>query len=343
MPRRRFRNAWIVGALGLIGGGVLCAAPQVVQDSIRGLARDALRPGLVLGAIAREQVTRPRVAQPAPSNGGSDGSREELEQWRRRARQALAIADRLQRDLDQMTRERPAPYIGERGQPLLVPQIIDARILVRSVVDDLGQAAATIDRGQQHTAGTDQWVLSADELVIDQGESADIAADNPVLAGRAVFGRIATTGRWTSQVTHLSQAGFRVHARLVRESPNGLVQGAEGILVGLGDGRCRLELIPATLPVEPGDMVLTAEPAPGIGESLYLGDVMRAEIPAGSAHWAIDVRPGVAVGDVERVQVVRAGLNPVRTAAATTQPGDASRSGVIPIPIEVEPADGATP
>jgi cell shape-determining protein MreC len=93
------------------------------------------------------------------------------------------------------------------------------------------------------------------------------------------------------------------------------VSGAEGLLVGAGHGVCRLELIAATEPVEPGDMVVTAATIPGIDEELYLGEVESAGLTAGASHWAITVRPAVEISRHEQLQVVRVGLHPGRRAA----------------------------
>ena len=97
--------------------------------------------------------------------------------------------------------------------------------------------------------------------------------------------------------------------------------GAEGLLIGAGEGLCRLDLIAATEPVEPGDLIVTAATIPGIDDSLYLGEVQSATLAPGAAHWLITVTPAVAASDCRQVQVVRVGLyagrKPVEAASAT--------------------------
>jgi cell shape-determining protein MreC len=208
---------------------------------------------------------------------------------------------------------------------LFSTRLVPASVLSRSAAIEVGRLLATIDRGSADDAASSQWVVHGESVTLDRGTEDLVAADCPVIAGRSVFGKVESAGHWTSSVRHVSDIGFRTHARLVRPSPAGPVNGAEGMLVGAGEGSCRLELIAATDPVQVGDEVWTAEAIPGIEAELYLGRVTRAELAPTDAHWTIEVTPDIGPKDAERVEIVRIELNPGR------QQSKAGPEGISPL------------
>jgi hypothetical protein len=110
----------------------------------------------------------------------------------------------------------------------------------------------------------------------------------------------------------------------MRRSGEQTVSGAEGLLVGAGEGVCRLDLIAATEPVEPGDLIVTAATIPGIDNALYLGEVQTAVLKPGASHWTISVKPAVSVSECRQVQVVRVGLHPGRKPVETANSTEGS-------------------
>ncbi|QDT52412.1 Cell shape-determining protein MreC [Caulifigura coniformis] len=310
---RSHHISWLLAAACLGAGGVLCAAPAPFHERVRGLVLDLLKPGMSAVVALRER--RPAAISPKDSVASRERELElsrQLEQSRLDARRLQIEAARLRGEMDELRSEKPKPFVGETGLPLFAPDLLTARVLDTPSMDEIERTILTLGEGHAARVALAEWVLGEDGVTIDQGRDTHVLADSPVLSGRSVFGRVASAGRFTSRVQHISDTGFRAHAKLVRRSREKTVSGSEGLLVGAGEGLCRLELIAATEPVEPGDMVVTAATIPGIDEELYLGDVEKAELSAGASHWVITVRPAVSVSSQERVQVVRVGLHPGR-------------------------------
>jgi hypothetical protein len=247
-----------------------------------------------------------------------------LKSARLRSRGLEIESAQLRQELERLQAEKPKPFLGEAGLPLFAPDLLTARILDAPATEDIERTILTLDEGHSARVALAEWVLGDDGLIIDQGSDSNVLADGPVLSGRSVFGRVASTGRFTSRIQHVSDPAFRAHAKLMRRSGEQTVSGAEGLLVGTGEGMCRLELIAATEPVEPGDLIMTAATIPGIDDALYLGEVLTATLAPGAPHWAITVTPATSVSECRQVQVVRVGLHPgrkpVETADATEGP-----------------------
>lgn len=300
----RRSSGWVVAGLCLAAGGALCCAPPVVQERLRSIFRDGLRPGQVLGMAASERIQYSLVSEEDAARDALEESlRRELGYWKGVARRNAMLAARG---------EATAPTEQPPAEPLFSAQLIRARVLSQRESAEAGRILSTIDLGGSSALAAEHWVLDDAAMTIDQGTQESVGPDDPVITGRSVFGKIATAGRWTSSVQHVSDAGFRTHARLLRTSPERVVQGAEGMLVGAGNGMCRLELVATTEPVEVGDEVWTAGAIPGLEEALCLGRVTRAELVPTNAHWTIDVTPELPAANVRVVQVVRVGLNPHR-------------------------------
>jgi hypothetical protein len=77
-----------------------------------------------------------------------------------------------------------------------------------------------------------------------------------------------------------------------------------------------MELVSSQEPVAVGDRVYTHQPVAGVIVPLLIGTVAAAEVPAGEAHWRIEVRPALeaipAMMDVLSIE-----LNPDRAIPAT--------------------------
>ena len=328
MSRRPDTPAWTIAAIVIAAGGVLCCAPVNVHQRLRGVLLDGLAPGLKSIAAVRDRQTATPVQSQADAQTGQR-RREELKQTQALLRQQQVESARLRDELKQLQTEKPRPFLGEPGLPLFAPDLLAARVLDSPARDEIERTIVTLSEGSSARVALAEWVLGDDGVTIDHGRDSNVAPDQPVLAGRSVFGRVASTGRFTSRVQHVSDPAFRAHAKLIRRTGDQTVAGAEGLLVGAGEGRCRLELIPATEPVEPGDLVITAATIPGIDEALFLGQVETADLGPAASHWKITVAPAIAVTEGNELQVVRVGLHPARTAGdpktAATKPEEGLR------------------
>ena len=98
-------------------------------------------------------------------------------------------------------------------------------------------------------------------------------------------GRIAEVGQKVSAVMPCSDPRYRDVVRLVRPGEQGLSLGCEGLLIGAGQGRCRIEQVESTLPVAAGDLAF-ASGAQGVTDvPLLYGRVVQVEAVPGSPHW----------------------------------------------------------
>jgi cell shape-determining protein MreC len=299
-------------------GGLLCTAPAALHDRLRGTILDGLKPAMRLAtAIQQKQPGTPSTAGLIVSTQREQELENALRAANLRSRQLELESARLGEELKQLRAEKPKPFLGETGLPLFAPDLLTARVLDAPATDEVERTILTLDEGHTARVALAEWVLGDDGVTIDQGADANVFADSPVLSGRSVFGRVASTGRFTSRIQHVSDPAFRAHAKLMRRSGEQTVSGAEGLLVGASQGVCRLELIAATEPVETGDLIVTAATIPGIDDALYLGEVQTAVLKPGASHWAITVTPAVSAFGCRQVQVVRVGLHPGRKPVET--------------------------
>ncbi len=291
--------------IGMIGVG-LGIAPAHISEQVRGGFRDALRPGhrASLAFSRWTQSAWHRFRSPTAQEELA-GVREELRNWQR---QCLSLqvrqADLVQQAID-ARRGATSPFEAERGQPLLVPQLLQAEVLGSERELLQARFGRLLDQGQENSIAVDDLVLADDALHLDQGEQAGVQPDMPVLAGRRVVGRIKQVAHWTSTLQLVTDPEYRGSAELIRESPQGPVYGAQGVIAGNGDGACRLEHIAATEPVSVGDFVYTIRRQHSLPEPVCYGRVMAAELAEGAAHWSITVQPLAGDEPLASVQVLR--------------------------------------
>ena len=171
-----------------------------------------------------------------------------------------------------------------------------------------------LNRGQTNGIVEASLVLDANAKLVDQGEDIGLTADLPVFAGSCVIGKLQHVGHWSSTWVPLTDKRFRGRARLARVTADGLVFGAEGILIGDGKAACSLNRIRATDPVSEGDEVFSLETPGGFETPLFYGTVTRAELAPGATHWEIEVRPAIDPQSTKSVSIVRPTMNPKRLA-----------------------------
>jgi rod shape-determining protein MreC len=331
-PSRRSlseRLRWLMAPRGLLGILLVAAAaahfmPERFVDPLRGAWSALLQPAQIVTTSAM-YFTRDRWARLQAS--WADGERVaeneqeivELRDQNRRLAAALSTARLGESDLA----ERAS--IGGPTVPLLRAEAVDARVL--------GQTAQTFLRGQDVLDFGSRAGAARGALVIDAGakNGAPATAANPlldagadlglrsgrvVLAGRRVWGKLATVGPHTSVVQRITDRGYRDAVQLVRhddgaDAPARL--GPRGVLVGNGEALCRIELVETTEPVSVGDEVSTIAdgvvPAP-----LIYGRIARVERPSAGAHWQIWMQPAIGADVPRQVAVLKLELNPERIA-----------------------------
>uniref|UniRef100_A0A7C2NWF1 Cell shape-determining protein MreC n=1 Tax=Schlesneria paludicola TaxID=360056 RepID=A0A7C2NWF1_9PLAN len=307
-PLRRIAgSAGAVGLWSALLGGALWFAPPALAGRVHSLAWDALRPGLQCVKWGERHV------RTAWTNGREAEYRSLHLQIKRLEADLAAAQHRSERLTAQMLLLRDAPPggIGE-GSPerLFQPAVIDAAVLGQSLSQAWRQGTV-IDRGWSHGLRESALVLRSSHPLIDRGQRDQIAAEDMLLLGRTVLGKVETVGRWTSTFVPVTDPAFRGRAQLVRQTDQGPQWGATGLL--RGEGRvCRLDGIAGNEAVRVGDLVFTAERDAALGTALSYGTVVEAQLGLDDREWTIVVQPPANPGGVGEVQVLRAALNPAR-------------------------------
>ena len=346
--RREARGADAAGGRfpwALAGGVLLLAAalnvgPPGPLGQLRGVLRDAFRPGLMLLDGVADRVeslcggTRP-AAPDDPTSATATRIRElELE------------TARLRRELE-VTRARGARPRGEPTTPLLAPGLVTARWLGGESIAHL-RSSGILSAGSREGVAESALVLAAPGPRVDLGQRDGLASGDPVFAGRVVLGKIAEVGQFTSTLRLVTDPDFSARVRITRRTPQGLQVIAEGTLVGeprpaggsrsatgetrtrrgtptaevagnanssantppgqgqgtpSGRGVCRLKNV--TEPVAVGDQVYTAESDGVLRFPMYYGVISAAELPPAANEWEVEVTPAAAACEPGEVEILR--------------------------------------
>lgn len=145
-------------------------------------------------------------------------------------------------------------------------------------------------------------------MTIDKGSREGIRRDMAVIAPSGVVGRVVVPSPSASQVQLLIDRNGAAGVMVPRSR-------AQGVVVGIGDGRLRFDYVPEVADVAVGDDVVTS----GIDGIYPKGfTVGRVEVVdrAGGAYKRIVVRPAVDFSALEEVLVV---LTPTPAAAAARE------------------------
>lgn len=301
------RWGWLGGAtLATALSAALLSLPTAFSERCRAVVRD-----LAFPALSRlvSDVSAENRSEPA-STASIAAVERQLTEATRQALYWQAVSARLKTERDEAVQQAGMLAASRDAGPLLDAEWISARLLSRGTPLP-GWELPVINRGTDRTIAAGDLVAAGHPL-LDVGTRDSVAIDSRVVAGRAVLGRIATAGQWTSTVQLVSDAGYRGAAQLVRQSGGAAVEGPEGVLVGTGAGRCSLQYVAATEPVRVGDLVVTPLRQPwGRGPLLY-GTVTRADAAAGATHWSIDVEPLADLRKAAEILVLTVHPNPRR-------------------------------
>ena len=306
--------------LALLVSGCLYAMPVVYSSRLYHLIRDAARPGLILvQQIKAWESTVAKPESPYPRTEQLERQLNESEQANRRLElQTLQVSEELQR-----LKQTGVPnYQTHSSDRLLVPDLLEAQILGESAISLLREGQF-LNQGQEQGVFESSFVLESDYPLIDQGIAQGIKAGYALYAGQAVIGKIDEVGSWTSSLIPITSVKYRGSARIARRTEQGLQLGTDGILVGLGEGKCELLQIPLTESIQVGQDVYTGEVdrelplsmQSTLGQPMYYGRVVEAELPRGAPYWKIIVEPAVKLSEVKQVSVLRQIINPRRMLA----------------------------
>jgi rod shape-determining protein MreC len=133
-------------------------------------------------------------------------------------------------------------------------------------------------------------------VTIDKGQTEGLKNDMAVLAPRGVVGRIVVAGPRASRVQLLVDRNAAAGALIERSR-------AQGVAVGAGDDRLRLEFVSEVSDVAVGDTVVTSGIDGIYPKGFVIGQVDSVD-KNGVAYRTIGIRPAVDFSSLEDVLVV---------------------------------------
>ena len=301
----------------LVTAGGLFIAPPRLQQIIRGAVLDAVVSGQAI-AMDRYEVARKLTflcaiaGRPSSHEATKDSTDESVRHLERICRQLRFENARLREELQLAEKYGVSPIAVPKSRPFAAPEVVWAALVSRQALSQW-RTARTLNQG--HSAGISEasLVLEEDSPHLDQGIDAGLEPDLDVFIGRCVVGRVASVGHWTSTLESITDRRYHALVQIVRPSDQGGSFGTEGILVGQGNGLCKLTDVPTTESVRIGDEVYTSERDSRAGVPLYYGRIRSVE--EAGRHWDITVEPAAKIEDLKSVAVLKLPPNLTRPLA----------------------------
>ncbi len=159
------------------------------------------------------------------------------------------------------------------------------------------------------------WYATVD---IDQGESAGVHVNDPVINGEGLVGKVALATSDGAEVSLITDSTMGVSARLGTTNATGIVQPK------LGDPNdLLLQYLPANTVANSGEYVVTSGTVASPDDSLYPPGILIGQVTSvneESAYESVNVRPTANLHNLDVVQVL--------TAAQGTLPANLSHLAV---------------
>ncbi|MEZ6046523.1 MAG: rod shape-determining protein MreC [Planctomycetaceae bacterium] len=287
---------------------ILFLAPEEVGQKLSLSVRESLKPGLLLIVLTKEAW--PEV-KPVDHSEELEQLKTEVAALQGELQTARSEAIRLQEQVTEQQQFVQFPFRAEKSTALVLPELVSARVLSEPL-QYAWKNELLLDSGSSSGVSESHWVLSSEKPVLDLGEDHQVDAEDLVLSGRVVVGRVSQVGHWSSTIQGVTDEEFSARARLIRQVGQQFVTGAEGLLVGTGEGHCELTLVSHEEVVHEGDDVYTVPAESPKGYPLYFGKVIKAELDGGSLEWTIQVEPAVQQTRFTQVEILRQKMNPNR-------------------------------
>jgi rod shape-determining protein MreC len=164
---------------------------------------------------------------------------------------------------------------------------------------------------------------------IDEGESAGIHVNDPVINGEGLVGRVTTVVSDGAQVDLITDSSMGVSARIGSSSATGIIEPKVGDPSDL-----LLQYLPANAPATPGEYVVTSGTVAAPDESLYPPGIVIGQVTSvneESAYKSVNVHPVANLHDLDVVQVLTSasGSRPsnLGSLAASLPSGQSSTAG----------------
>jgi cell shape-determining protein MreC len=318
MGRPGTTRSTLLTAAALCGAAAgLFVAPARLQQCVRATVVDVVVTGQsaaigqfdALRASAAQSLSRLPTDDASSAGTAADDRPRMLEQVCRRLRIENA---RLRDELRLAEKYGVSPLPVSTTHAAAAPEVVRATVVSRHALSQW-RSVRPLNQGRSAGVSESALVLESDLPHLDQGSDAGVEPDLDVFIGRCVVGRIASVGRWTSTLESITDPRYRALAQIVRPTDQGGSFGTEGILVGQGNGFCKLTDVPTTETVRIGDEVYTSDRDRRTGVPLYYGRIRSVE--ESGRHWDITVEPAVRVAEIKSVAVLKLPPSFARTLA----------------------------
>ena len=264
MGRSNSRRSTLLtaAALSAVAGG-LSVAPPAVQQALRAAVLDFVVSGQSFAIDHLDKWRAAEVAVPAgpPAERTEVAAKPENDQ-RRASRTDLppAAAGKRPPSRGIAPGRNVRRFTHPRSQCASAgaPSVVRAAVVSRQTLSQW-QSVRHLNQGRARGITESSIVLEENLPHLDQGSEAGVESEFDVFIGRCVVGRIASVGRWTSTLEPITDPHYRALAQIVRPTDQGGTFGTEGILVGQGNGLCKLTEVPTTETVRVGDEVYTSD------------------------------------------------------------------------------------
>jgi rod shape-determining protein MreC len=196
-------------------------------------------------------------------------------------------------------------HVGEENAALK-QQVEDLQIRLQEEramaqrTQDLRQLLELRDRAELETAAAEIIAAGATPefrtVTIDKGSTDGLRADMAVISPAGVVGRVILSSPRAAKVQLLVDRNAAAGAVLERSR-------AQGVVVGVGADGLRMDYVPGTADVKPGDLVVTSGIDGIYPKGFVIGTVETVERGAGTYH-EVRIRPAVDFSRIEEVLVV---------------------------------------
>lgn len=167
--------------------------------------------------------------------------------------------------------------------------------------DNLRQLLELRERANLETTAAEVIAAAASPefrtVTIDKGTGEGLKTDMAVISPAGVVGRVILPSGRASKVQLLIDRNAAAGALIERTRVQGVVE-------GVGDGSLRMEYVPGTSDVRPGDLVVTSGIDGIYPKGFVIGTIEHVDRGTGGYH-LIAVRPAVDFTRLEEVLVVR--------------------------------------
>jgi rod shape-determining protein MreC len=165
-------------------------------------------------------------------------------------------------------------------------------------------------------------------LTIDKGSNEGVKADQAVISPAGVVGRVIIPSGRASKVQLLIDRNAAAGAIVERSR-------AQGVVLGTGTDRLRMDYVSSAADIKVGDQVTTSGIDGIYPKGFVIGQIESLERGAGM-YTSVSIKPAVAFSSIEEVLVV---LTPPVVDTTTTEPAAASA----PPATTKKPEPGAAP